>query len=183
MVNRVLEPDHQERDRWQRDDPAEIDRVRQLFGRQRLEATQIVLEHAGVPLRDLGRGRQRVRPSRLAEIEAAGDDGVHEAVFGGDDVPGEIDCALGNGVGPIVALVDRDGVDDPARDRMLRGEMPERDVSGERGLFGLEWRRCCWLHPIIVTASYNPSDMAQWTLSPEDAGVRLDKYLAASGRA
>ena len=25
--------------------------------------------------------------------------------------------------------------------------------------------------------------MAQWTLSPEDAGVRLDKYLAASGRA
>jgi ribosomal 50S subunit-recycling heat shock protein len=25
--------------------------------------------------------------------------------------------------------------------------------------------------------------MAQWTLSPEDAGVRLDKYLAASDRA
>jgi 23S rRNA pseudouridine1911/1915/1917 synthase len=25
--------------------------------------------------------------------------------------------------------------------------------------------------------------MAQWTLSPEDAGVRLDKYLAAADRA
>ena len=67
----------------------------------------------------------------LPIVEAAGDDGVHEAVFGGDDVPGEIERALGHGVGPVVALLDRDRVENPARDRMLRGKISERDVAGE----------------------------------------------------
>ena len=58
------------------------------------------------------------RPA-LREVEGAGDHAVAEPVLGADDVPGEIEGGLADVIRAVVALVERDRLDDPLRDRLL----------------------------------------------------------------
>src|SRR6478609_4610792 len=95
-------------------------------------------------------------------------------MLGGGDMARELDRGFRRRIGPVVSLIERNGFDHSLGDRLFGAKGANRVVPEKERLFRLE------RHPGIVHVSCG---VPEWTVAPADAGVRLDKYLAAPERA
>ena len=108
MVNRVIEADLDVDDCRELQDSAKVDARAQLVAAEALQLFEVGRPSLLVPVIDCVGGGDRRRSRRRREVECARDDAAQEAVFRRHDVPGEIDGALTDRIGPVVGFVCRE---------------------------------------------------------------------------
>src|SRR6202166_5284766 len=112
MMNAVVQVELYICDRWKLKHAAKINNFSQLLAVQFSKPGKISFKRLRVPLRDPRGVAHGVRPVVGREIKLSGRNAIHESVFGSDDMPGQLQRRLGNGIGPVVALIRRNSLND-----------------------------------------------------------------------
>jgi hypothetical protein len=111
MMDGMVHAELGEADGGKLEQPAEIDDFDEWLTVHLADGREIFLEGICVKGGYVGGILDRVWAGPGAGVESAVDDGFVKAVFGGDDVPGQLESGLRDSVGAVVAFVERDGFD------------------------------------------------------------------------
>src|SRR5205085_8278619 len=89
-----------------------------------------------------------------SEVETACDDAFQKALFGGHDMPRQLQCCLGDRIGTVIALIERNCFNDFPRDRLLSLERWNKNcIEEEIGYLRLHGlRHKAWLRIKSITA-------------------------------
>lgn len=113
MVNGMVLREGEETDRGHLEHAAKIDGLGQLLAAQVFNLFDIGIKRLIKPGRNLGGVVDRIRAIDGSEIKRSGADAAEEALFRGHNVPRQFQRAFGDGIGAIVAFLERNGLDDP----------------------------------------------------------------------
>jgi len=119
MMNAVVQRKSQIGYRRTLEKTAEIDVLQQLLTRHPADLLRIFGEGVGEPLRDLRPGLHGFRTMIGRKVESPGDNAAVKTMLGCDDVSGELHGGFRVGIGAIIAIGLRDGLDDRSRGAML----------------------------------------------------------------
>src|ERR1700732_1630332 len=131
MMNAVVQIKLHIRDRWKLKHAAKINDFSQLLAIQFGKPRKISFERLRVPLRDPRGITHGVRPVIGGEIKLAGDNAIPDPGFRGDDMPGQLECRLRNGVGPVLAFISRNSLDNLLGDAVLIFQGRQRKIVEE----------------------------------------------------
>src|ERR1700676_555610 len=112
MMDGMAHAELEEADGGKLEQAAEIDDLDERLAAHLADGGEVFVEGSGVEGGRVGGVFDGVRAGPGPRVESAVDDGVVKAIFGGDDVPGKLEGGLGDGIGAVVAFVERDGFDD-----------------------------------------------------------------------
>ena len=137
MVDCVHHAERHKRDSWALEQAAKIDHLDELIAAKFGQRVKILVEALLVPSGDLLRRLHVFRQRGGVHIKDAVDYRFQEAILSHGDVPDEFDSAFGNRIGPMLAFVGWDGLEDFFGDAAFILQRAQVDVlQQEHGLFG-----------------------------------------------
>ena len=112
----------------QLENTAEVDHLEQLLVGQFGQLVEMRSEIGRIPGDQAGRVPDGFRAGRRREVKPTRRDGIQETHFGGGDVPRQFQYRARVRVGPIIALVERDGCDNGRGEAMFVLQVGEKDI-------------------------------------------------------
>src|ERR1700675_1933289 len=133
MMNAVVQVELHICDRWKLKHATKINNFSQLLAVQFSKPGKISFKRLRVPLRDPRGVAHGIRPVLRREIKLSSRNAIHESVFGSNDMPGQFEPGLGNGIGSVVSPISRNSLDDLLGDAMLIFQGGQRKRVEEYG--------------------------------------------------
>src|ERR1700724_4252566 len=133
MMNAVVQVKLHIRDRWKLKHAAKINDFSQLLTVQFGKPREVSFKRLRVPLRNPRGITHGIGPVVGGEIKFASGNALHKPVFRSDDMPGQLERRLRNSVGPVLAFISRNSLDNLPRDAMLIFQSRQRKIVEEYG--------------------------------------------------
>src|SRR5260370_29791990 len=119
MVDRMVQADLDKTHGRKLDQDGTSNELGQLLAAELFYRSQVLTKHRIKPGGNLGGVADGVRPRDRTEVKGSGTNAAQETLFSGNNMPGQLQGTLGNGIRAIIAFIQRNSFNHLLGDAVL----------------------------------------------------------------